>query len=434
MTSSTMALMMFGTLFGSLILRVPVAFALGFACLPPLVMDDRLNLTVLLSQMFSAFNSFLLLAVPFFLLAANLMNTGGITDRLFAWTRSMVGHLPGSLAQINVVLSILFAGVSGSSTADAASQAKLFVNAQVKEGYDMSFSIAITAVSAILAVIIPPSILMIVWGGVFNTSISQLYMAGVLPGLLLGVVQMGLVYAYAKVRKYPTYERASLREFWRTTLIAIPAMVTPGLIVGGKLLGWFTATESGAIAVLYAAFLAVLVYREVNFTGLRKVLLDTGVFSAVSLFCLGTASVFGWLLAYYKIPQALVTVIAPLELGPTAMGLMVVAVFLVVGCFLDAIPAIVIVGTVLAPLVAHAGMDPVHFGIVSIVALAFGLITPPYGLCLLISCAAVDVKVRTVLKDIFIMLAPMLLVLLAIVLFPDVFLYLPRLVTESGFK
>lgn len=429
-----MALMMFGTLFGSLILRVPVAFALGFACLPPLVMDDRLNLTVLLSQMFSAFNSFLLLAVPFFLLAANLMNTGGITDRLFAWTRSMVGHLPGSLAQINVVLSILFAGVSGSSTADAASQAKLFVNAQVKEGYDMSFSISITAVSAILAVIIPPSILMIVWGGVFNTSISQLYMAGVLPGLLLGLVQMGLVYAYAKVRKYPTYERASLREFWRTTLIAIPAMVTPGLIVGGKLLGWFTATESGAIAVLYAAFLAVLVYREVNFTGLRKVLLDTGVFSAVSLFCLGTASVFGWLLAYYKIPQALVTVIAPLELGPTAMGLMVVAVFLVVGCFLDAIPAIVIVGTVLAPLVAHAGMDPVHFGIVSIVALAFGLITPPYGLCLLISCAAVDVKVRTVLKDIFIMLAPMLLVLLAIVFFPDVFLYLPRLVTESGFK
>ena len=328
----------------------------------------------------------------------------------------------------------MFAGVSGSSTADAASQAKLFVNAQVKEGYDMSFSISITAVSAILAVIIPPSILMIVWGGVFNTSISQMYMAGVLPGLLLGLVQMGMVYAYAKVRKYPTYERASLEEFWRTTLIAIPAMVTPGLIVGGKLLGWFTATESGAIAVLYAAFLAVLVYREVNFSGLRKVLLDTGVFSAVSLFCLGTASVFGWLLAYYKIPQALVTVIAPLELGATAMGLMVVAVFLVVGCFLDAIPAIVIVGTVLAPLVAHAGMDPVHFGIVSIVALAFGLIAPPYGLGLLISCAAVDVKVRTVLKDIFIMLAPMLLVLLAIVLFPEVFLYLPRLVTESGFK
>lgn len=429
-----MALVMFGTLFASLILRVPVAFALGIACLPPLVMDDRLNLTVLLSQMFSAFNSFLLLAVPFFLLAANLMNTGGITARLFAWTRSMVGHLPGSLAQINVVLSILFAGVSGSSTADAASQAKLFVNAQVKEGYDMGFSIAITAVSAILAVIIPPSILMIVWGGVFNTSISQLYMAGVLPGLLLGFVQMGLVYAYAKVRNYPTYERASLKEFWRTTRIALPAMVTPGLIVGGKLMGWFTATESGAIAVLYAAFLAVLVYREVNFTGLKKVLLDTGVFSAVSLFCLGTASVFGWLLAYYKIPQALVAWISPLELGPTAMGLMVVAVFLVVGCFLDAIPAIVIVGTVLAPLSAHAGMDPVHFGIVSIVALAFGLITPPYGLCLLISCAAVDVKVRTVLKDIFIMLAPMLLVLLAIVLLPDVFLYLPRLVTESGFK
>ena len=228
MTPGFVAALMFGVLFGALLVRIPVAFALAIACVPPLALDPRLDLTVIVSTMFTAFNSFLLLAVPFFLLAANLMNTGGITDRLFNWTRSMVGHLPGSLAQINVVLSVLFAGVSGSSTADAASQAKLFINAQVKEGYDMSFSIAITAVSAILAVIIPPSILMIVWGGVFNTSINQLYMAGVLPGLLLGGVQMLIVYAYAKLRHYPTYERATFKEFLRTTAIAIPAMMTPG--------------------------------------------------------------------------------------------------------------------------------------------------------------------------------------------------------------
>ena len=346
----------------------------------------------------------------------------------------MVGHLPGSLAQINVVLSVLFAGVSGSSTADAASQAKLFINAQVKEGYDMNFSIAITAVSAILAVIIPPSILMIVWGGVFNTSINQLFMAGVLPGLLLGGVQMLIVYAYAKLRHYPTYERATFRQFLRTTAIAIPAMFTPGIIVGGKLMGWFTATESGAMAVLYALFLAGIVYREIGWKQLKTVLFDTGTFSAISLFCLGTASVFGWLLAYYKIPQALVAFIAAYQLGPVAMGLVIAGVFLSVGCFLDAIPAIIIVGTVLEPMVATAGIDPVHFGIISIVALAFGLITPPYGLCLLVSCAAVNVKVVNVLKDITIMLAPMLLVLLAIVLLPDVFLFLPRLVTEQGFK
>jgi tripartite ATP-independent transporter DctM subunit len=434
MTAGTVAAMMFGVLAVALIVRIPVAFALAIACVPPLIIDPRLDLTVLMSTMFTAFNSFLLLAVPFFLLAANLMNTGGITERLFNWTRSMVGHLPGSLAQINVVLSILFAGVSGSSTADAASQAKLFINAQVKEGYDMSFSIAITAVSAILAVIIPPSILMIVWGGVFNTSIDQLYMAGIIPGLLLGGVQMLIVYVYAKVRKYPTYERATFKEFLRTTWIAVPAMVTPGIIVGGKLLGWFTATESGAMAVLYALFLAAAVYREVGWKELRAVLFETGTFSAISLFCLGTASVFGWLLAYYKIPQALVGFIAAYNFGPVGMGLVVAGVFLIVGCFLDAIPAIVIVGTVLEPMVAHSGMEPVHFGIISIVALAFGLITPPYGLCLLISCAAVNVKVVTVLKDIAIMLAPMLLVLLAIILLPDVFLYLPRLVSEPGLK
>lgn len=434
MSAAAVAVLMFGTLFGALLIRIPVSFALAIACVPPLVLDPRLDLSVLISQMFTAFNSFLLLAVPFFLLAANLMNSGGITDRLFNWTRAMVGHLPGSLAQINVVLSILFAGVSGSSTADAASQAKLFVNAQVKEGYDMGFSIAITAVSAILAVIIPPSILMIVWGGVFNTSISQLYMAGVLPGLLLGGVQMAVVYAYAKRRNYPTYERAKLNELLRTTALAIPAMVTPGLIVGGKLLGWFTATESGAIAVIYALFLAAAVYREVDWPRFKAVLRDTGTLSAVSLFCLGTASVFGWLLAYYKIPQAAVGLIAPYQFGPTTMGLIIVAVFLIVGCFLDAIPAIVIVGTVLAPIAAQSGLDPVHFGIISIVSLAFGLVTPPYGLCLLISCAAVNVKVVTVLKDIAIMLAPMLLVLVAIVLLPDLFLYLPRLATDGGFK
>ena len=434
MTPGFVAALMFGVLFAALLVRIPVAFALAIACVPPLALDPRLDLTVLVSTMFTAFNSFLLLAVPFFLLAANLMNTGGITDRLFNWTRSMVGHLPGSLAQINVVLSVLFAGVSGSSTADAASQAKLFINAQVKEGYDMNFSIAITAVSAILAVIIPPSILMIVWGGVFNTSINQLFMAGVLPGLLLGGVQMLIVYAYAKLRHYPTYERATFRQFLRTTAIAIPAMFTPGIIVGGKLMGWFTATESGAMAVLYALFLAGIVYREIGWKQLKTVLFDTGTFSAISLFCLGTASVFGWLLAYYKIPQALVAFIAAYQLGPVAMGLVIAGVFLSVGCFLDAIPAIIIVGTVLEPMVATAGIDPVHFGIISIVALAFGLITPPYGLCLLVSCAAVNVKVVNVLKDITIMLAPMLAVLLAIILLPDVFLFLPRLVTEQGFK
>ena len=192
-----------------MILRVPVAFALGLACLPVLFIEPRLSPMVVFNTTFKAYNSFILLAVPFFLLTANLMNVGGITDRLVTLSRTMVGNFPGALAQINVLLSVFFAGISGSSTADAASQGKIFIEAQVKEGYDLSFSIAITAVSAVLAVIIPPSILMVVWGGVLQVSIGALYLAGVIPGLLIGLAQMATVHVYAKIRNYPTYPRAT---------------------------------------------------------------------------------------------------------------------------------------------------------------------------------------------------------------------------------
>src|SRR3712207_5880756 len=201
----------------------------------------------LMQETFNAYNSFILLAVPFFLLTANLMNVGGITDRLVRLSRSMVGHWPGGLAQINVVLSIFFAGISGSSTADAASQSKIFIEAQRKEGYDDSFSVAITAVSAVLAVIIPPSILMIVWGGILTVSIGALFLAGIVPGLLIGLVQMATVHAYAKARGYPTYPRATLRQVARSLLVSIPALTTPLIIIGGKVFGWFTATASACI-------------------------------------------------------------------------------------------------------------------------------------------------------------------------------------------
>ena len=203
------ALILFGLFFGLMFLRVPVAFALGLACLPILAIEPRLDTVTLAQETFNAYNSFILLAVPFFLLTANLMNVGGITTRLMDLSRTMVGHFPGGLAQINVVLSIFFAGISGSSTADAASQSKIFIEAQTREGYDLSFSVAITAVSAVLAVIIPPSILMIVWGGILNVSIGALFLAGIIPGLLIGLAQMATVHAYAVARGYQTYPKAS---------------------------------------------------------------------------------------------------------------------------------------------------------------------------------------------------------------------------------
>ena len=427
LTPSEASLILFGLFFGLMALRVPVAIALGLACLPVLVIEDRLSPMTLVQETFNSYNSFILLAVPFFLLTANLMNVGGITDRLVRLSRALVGHFPGGLAQINVVLSIFFAGISGSSTADAASQSKIFIDAQTKEGYDLSFSVAITAVSAVLAVIIPPSILMIVWGGVLTVSIGALMLAGIIPGLLIGLAQMATVHAYATRRNYPTYPRATLKELGIATLISVPALMTPMIIIGGKIFGWFTATESACIAVLYAGVLSIMVYREMDLKGLNLALLDTGKLAGVALFCVGTASAFGWLLAYYQIPKALLAGVASWNMGVTETGFFVAGVFLVVGCFLDAIPAIIIVGTILEPIVKAAGMDPVHFAIVGIVSLAFGLVTPPYGLCLMISCAVAGIRMRAAIKDTFIMLVPMLAVLAMVIVWPQVSLFLPRL-------
>jgi tripartite ATP-independent transporter DctM subunit len=427
----TAAAILFGAFFALLVLRVPVAFALGLACLPIFLLEERLSPQNLLQETFNAYNSFILLAVPFFLLTANLMNVGGITGRLVRLSRALVGHFPGGLAQVNVVLSIFFAGISGSSTADAASQSKIFIEAQRKEGYDDSFSVAITAVSAVLAVIIPPSILMIVWGGLLTVSIGGLFLAGIVPGLLIGVVQMATVHAYAKARGYPTYARATPVEVLKGIAVSVPALMTPVIIIGGKIFGWFTATESACIAVLYAGVLSLLVYREMDLSGLHRALLDTGRLAAVALFCVGTASAFGWLLAYYQVPKALLAGVQAWQMGATATGFFIAGVFLVVGCFLDAIPAIIIVGTILAPLAQTAGLDPIHFAMIGIVSLAFGLVTPPYGLCLMIACAVAGMRMADVLKDTLIMLIPMLAVLALVIVWPDLVLFLPKLVSPE---
>jgi len=413
---------------------VPVAFALGLACLPILLIEPRLSMMMLAQETFNAYNSFILLSVPFFLLTANLMSIGGITDRLVALSRSMVGHWPGSLAQINVVLSVFFAGISGSSTADAASQSKIFIDAQTKEGYDLSFSIAITAVSAVLAVIIPPSILMIVWGGLISTSIAAMYLAGIVPGLLIAGAQMLTVHVYAVRRGYPTYPKSNWVEMRCAIWRSLPALMTPFIIVGGILLGWFTATESACVAVLYSIALSTFFYRETGAKELYKAFLDTGRLAGVALFCVGTASAFGWLLAYYQIPKALLANVTTWGMGITGVGFFIAFVFLVVGCFLDAIPAIIIVGTILQPLAESVHMHPIHFAIIGIVSLAFGLVTPPYGLCLMISCAVAKVPLKFALKDTMIMLVPMLLMLAAIIIWPEIPLILPKLIAPELLK
>jgi tripartite ATP-independent transporter DctM subunit len=426
MSPGEVAAVMFGVFGILVVLRVPVAFALGLACLPVFALNDRLEPILLLGEMTKAYNSFILLAVPFFVLAANLMNGAGITERLVDLTRCLVGQFRGGLAYINVVVSMIFAGISGSSTADAAGEGSIIIPAMRRQGYDPSFTVAITACSSVMGVIIPPSILMVVWGGVMNTSIGALFLAGVVPGVLVGLSQMATVFVYARLRHYPVYARASVGEFFTAFGRALFAILTPVIIIGGVVGGFVTPTEASVLAVLYSLAIGLLVYRSLGVRGVGRALYQTGRLASISLFCIGTASAFGWLLAYYRIPRAVVGFLAQYGAGVTSVGLIEAAAFLFIGCFIDAIPAIIIVGPLLAPVAQTVGMHPIHFAIIGVVSLAFGLVTPPYGLCLLIDCHIAGVKVSEAISDVLIILVPMLAMLLLVILFPDLILFVPR--------
>ena len=422
---------MFGTFGVLIVLRVPVAFALGISCVPVFFIDERLTPIMLITEMWKSYNAFILLAVPFFLLAANLMNAAGITERLVKLAQALVGHLPGGLAHVNVLVSMLFAGISGSSTADAAGIGSLMIPAMKKQGYDSSFSVAITACSSVMGVIIPPSIMMIVWGGLMSVSIAGLFLAGVVPGIVIAAVMMATVTVYAKVRRYPIDQRVAWKDVGRVLFEAVLALVTPAIIVGGIVGGIFTPTEASAVAVLYSAILGGILYRSIRPRDFPKVFYESARFASISLFCIGTASAFGWLLAYFRIPQSLVDAMAGWGTGPVSTGFLIAAAFLFVGMFIDAIPAIIVLGTVLLPLSQSVGIHPIHFAMIGVISLAFGLVTPPYGLCLLISCSLGEIKMLHAMKDVSIVLAPMLVLLVLVIVFPDIVLALPTWVTPQ---
>ena len=282
-----------------------------------------------------------------------------------------------------------------------------------------------------MGVIIPPSIMMVVWGGLMSVSIGGLFMAGILPGCLIALLMMATVLAYARRRNYPVYERTTLKEFLRALGSASLALVTPAIINGGIVGGLFTPTEASVVAVVYSALLGGVIYRSLKLKDFSKVFYDSARFAAISLFCIGTASAFGWLLACYRIPQALVDVIAGWGSGPMTTGFLIALAFLFDGMFIDAIPVIIVLGTVLMSLAVNVSMHPIHFAIIGIISLAFGLVTPPYGLCLLISCSLGEVKVVDVLKDVAIILVPMLVLLVIVIVFPEFVLFLPRWITPK---
>ena len=415
------------------VLRIPVAFALGLSTVPVVLLELRLTPFIVLDRMFQSYNSFILLAVPFFLLAANLMNSGKVTDRLIELARVMTGWMPGGLGHVNVAVSMLFAGISGSSTADAAGIGKILIPAMQKEGYDTRFAVAITACSSVMGVIIPPSILMIVWGGVMQVSVGALFLGGAIPGLMIGLALMGTVYGFAKARNYPVTATPNWAEFWGAWKGAALALLTPSFVIGGIVGCSGTPTESAIIAASYSLILWMFVYRTVRPIDLGFILYDTARFAAISLFAIGTASAFGWLLSFYNAPRLIVGLITAWEFGPFGTALIIAALFLIFGLFIDAIPTIIILGTVLMPVAQVGGIDPIAFAIIGIVSLAFGLVTPPYGLCLLISAAIGGLNVVQVLKEVALILAPMLVILLLLAAFPAIILWLPKLLMPASF-
>lgn len=417
---------MFILLLVLIVLRVPVSFTLAFAVVPILLLTPRVTPLMLLQRMMIQYGSFILLSIPFFLLAAVIMNEAKITDRLIRFSRSIVGPLPGGLGHVNVLVSMLFAGISGSSNADAAGIGSVLIPAMEKEGYDKRFSVAVTACSAVMGNVIPPSITMVVWGGTMSTSVSGLFLAGFVPGVMIALFQMALVLYFAFKRNYPRESSFNLRELFLSFRGALLGLFTPIIIVGGIVFGFVTPTEASLVAVVYSLVIGIFVYRTVTVGKFVNLLLETARLASIVLFAVGTAAIYGWVLAYYRIPGFLVNLLGGMTNSPEIMLLLFVGIFLIVGTFMDSVPAIVILGPLLAPLAAHVGIHPLHFAIVGVISLSFGLVTPPYGLCLLISSEIAGINAMRSIKEVGYFLVAMLMVLVLIIFFPTLTLGIPQ--------
>ncbi len=411
-----------------LALSVPIAVSLGSAAVVAVISSQRFPLETVFHTMGSGLTSYILLAIPFFIIAGELMNSGGITTRIFDFANALVGRIPGGLGHANVFASIIFAGMSGSAVADAGGLGAIEIKAMRDKGFDDDFSAAVTAASSTIGPIIPPSIPMVVYGVAAEVSVGKLFMGGLIPGLLMGLACSVLVYYYAVKRKYPRLDRFSMKLVLGTGKRAFLPIMTPAIIIGGIMGGFFTPTEAACVAVVYALFLGFFVYGETTYKQLREIIFNALVTTSSVTFIIAAAAAFAWLIAIDGLPMRLAEWIGSVNMPVWAFLIAFNVFFLFLGTFMESLSILIIVVPVLMPILAKLGLDPLHMGVVLVLNLMIGLITPPVGMSLFVVSKVANVKLERLYKAILPWTVPLVLVLLLITYVPSLTTWLPNVI------
>lgn len=408
-------------------LDVPIAFAMFIGAFAGVLVDPSLDMILIAKRAAYAPNSFAILAIPFFMMAGELMNEGKITERIFSFARSLVGHFRGGLGYVNVLASIIFAGMSGSGLADASGLGRVEIKAMLDEGYDRPFSAVVTAASNTIGPIVPPSIPLVLFAVLTNLSVGKLLLGGLIPGLLMGVATGIVVWVLSTLRNYPIFSRASLVQVGTTFLRSFWPLLTPLIIVGGILFGIFTPTEAAVVAVLYAAFLGVCVYRSLSLAQLYRSFVKVGVQTAALLFIISAASSIGLIATHQGLADLLATRVTQITSNAIIFTCLVIAVVVFLGCFMEDLSILIILGPIFLPIAVGMGMDPVHFAVVFVYATQLGMITPPVGVIMYVVCDYAGITMGQFTRESIPFTLALVAVAVVITVIPILVLFIPNL-------
>jgi C4-dicarboxylate transporter DctM subunit len=423
-----LAIAIFGVLVFFMFIGVPVAMSMGVtSMLFFLSLDEPQNLTMVAQRMYSSTTGFTLLAIPFFIMAGNLMNMGGVTTRIFRFASSLVGHIWGGLGQVVIVAAVIMSGMCGAAVAEAAGLGMLAMKAMPERGFDRKFTAAITGSAATIGPVIPPSIPFVIYGSITGVSIGQLFLAGFVPGFMMAFAMGLAVYFISKKRGYPRQPRASLREIAVSFKEAFLALLAPVIIIGGIVSGVFTPTEASVVACVYALILGIFVYKEIKLSDLPRIGWETIMFTIRIMFIISVAGFFGWLLIHQTIPQQVIEELTNLGTSANVVMGIIIFILLILGCFMEGIAILVITIPVFMPIVYQYGIDPVQFGVVNILCSMVGLLTPPVGMCLYTMSSISGISCGELSWEMLPYIIGITLVTLLCAYSPDLVLWLPNM-------